>query len=371
MVKEGPMSVKIRAKRNRLYLDIYWKGSRIWETTGITITGNKLTDKEAWRLAEIVRARREQQIVAGEYDLQDIVAGKQGLVQYAEKLAAKQAKKNPLPKSLHYLASFAGNISLGAVNERWLEHYRQYLLEQPALSNATAQKYFSALKFVLHEAVRDKIIIRDPTEGVKGINVPEPETVHLTLSEIQKLALTPIGGELGGEVRKAFLFGCYTGLRISDLRGLKWGNIEREPGLSLTMRQQKTKALVTVPLSQSAWQIIDDKRLHHIDESVFPHLATTNTSTNQYLVEWAKKAGVEKQLGWHVARRTFGTLALQNGGDLKTVSALLGHKKLTHTARYLKTDDETKKRVIDAIPAIELEHKPEIIPIGKIAEKGV
>jgi hypothetical protein len=86
------MSVKIRAKRNRLYLDIYWKGSRIWETIGITITGNKVTDKEAWRLAEIVRARREQQLVAGEYNLQDIVAGKQSFIEYAERIAQKTRK---------------------------------------------------------------------------------------------------------------------------------------------------------------------------------------------------------------------------------------------------------------------------------------
>jgi integrase len=349
------MSVKIRAKRNRLYLDIYWKGSRIWETIGITITGNKVTDKEAWRLAEIVRARREQQLVAGEYNLQDIVAGKQSFIEYAERIAQKQDKKNPLPKSLLYLKPFAKTISIGAVNAQWLEQYRQFLLEQPALSNATAQKYFSAMKSVIHYAIRERIIIRDPTDGVKGISVPDPETVHLTLTEIQKLALTPIGGDLGSEVKKGFLFDCYTGLRISDLLSLKWGNIEQEPRLSLSTRQKKTGAIVSIPLSKLAWQIIDDQQQHHADEFVFPLMASTKTNTNQYLVDWAKRAGIEKQLGWHVARRTFGTLALQNGGDLKTVSALLGHKKLTHTARYLKTDDNTKQRVIDAIPEIQLD----------------
>jgi len=351
------MSVKIRIKRNRLYLDIYWKGSRIWETIGITLTGNKVTDKEAWRLAEIVRARREQQLVASEYNLQDIVAGKKSFIDYAQGIAKKQDKKNPLPKSLLYLKPFTKTISIGAVNAQWLEQYRQFLLEQSALSKATAQKYFSAVKSVIHEAIRDRIIIHDPTEGVKGITVPDPETVHLTLTEIQKLALTPLGGDLGSEVKKGFLFDCYTGLRISDLRSLKRGNIEKEPRLSLSIRQKKTGAIVSIPISKLAWQIIDDDQEHHADEFVFPLLATTKTNTNQYLVDWAKRAGVEKQLGWHVARRTFGTLALQNGGDLKTVSALLGHKKLTHTARYLKTDDNTKQRVIDAIPEIQLDKK--------------
>jgi integrase len=315
------------------------------------------------RLAEIIRAKREQQLVAGEYGLQDIIAGKQSLVDYATKLASTQHKKNPLPKSLKYLKEYAGSITLGGVSPTWLDGYRNFLLKQEALGDTTASKYLSVLKGVLHQAVRDRLIIRDPCESVKGIRVPEAMTQYLTFEEIEKLSRITIGGNLGAEVRKAFLFACFTGLRVSDLRGLKWGNIERDP-LAIRMLQQKTKTIVRIPLAISAWTILDDKAIHHSDESVFPRL-TTKTNTNVYLVAWAGKAGIEKKLGWHVARRTFGTLALQNGSDLATVSRLLGHTNLQHTQKYLKTDSSSMQRAIDALPEIDLKKKGELVPIRR------
>lgn len=349
------MGVKIRVSRGKLFLDIYWQGVRKWENLNLSLPTDKQTAKETMRLAEIIRAKREQQLVAGEYGLQDIVAGKQGLVAYATKLASTQDKKNPLPKSIHYLKEYAGTVTLGGINPTWLKGYRDFLLRQEALGEATASKYLSALKGVLRQAIRDRLIIRDPCEAVKGIKVPEAMTQHLTIHEIEKLARIPVGGDLGAEIKKAFLFACFTGLRVSDLRGLTWGNIERDP-LAIRMIQKKTRTSVKIPLSVTAWAIIDDKRMHHADESVFPKL-TTKTNTNVYLVAWAGKAGIEKQLGWHVARRSFGTLALQNGGDLATVSRLLGHTNLQHTQKYLKTDSSTMQRAIDSLPEIDLEAK--------------
>jgi len=359
------MGVKIRVSRGKLFLDIYWQGERKWENLHLSLPADKATAKETMRLADIIRAKREQQLVAGEFGLQDIVAGKQGLVEYATKLASAQDKKNPLPKSIHYLKEYAGTITLGGITPTWLDGYRNFLLHQEALGEATASKYLSVLKTVLHQAIRDRLIIRDPCEGVKGIKVPEALTQHLTFPEIERLAKTPIGGNLGADVKKAFLFACFTGLRISDLRGLKWGNIERDP-LALRKIQQKTKAIVKIPLAATAWAIIKDEKIHHADEPVFPELAAkVKTNTNVYLVAWAKKAGIEKQLGWHVARRSFGTLALQNGGDLKTVSKLLGHTNLKHTDKYLKTDTGTMQRAIDALPTIDLDKKGDIVPIRK------
>jgi integrase len=352
------MSVKIRIKNNRLYLDIYWKGSRRWETLNLTVSGNRNANTETMHLAETIRSMRERELVAGEYNLQDIDSGRMEFFAYAKKFADEQNKKNPLPKSLLYLKPFAGTISVGAITSQWLEDYRTYLLGQDKISKATAAKYLSAAKSVIHQAVRDRLLIRDPTLGVGGISVPEPETNHLTLSEVQNLADVSLGGILGAEVRIAFLFSCWTGLRISDLKSLRWGHISREP-LSLRIRQTKTQTFVTVPLSNMAWDLINDNKPHHANEAVFPSLAAhTKTNTNVYLNKWAKQAGVEKQLGWHVARRTFGTLALQAGGDLKTVSTLLGHKKITHTAQYLKTDSEITKKVINALPSIDLHIEP-------------
>ena len=97
---------------------------------------------------------------------------------------------------------------------------------------------------------------------------------------------------------------------------------------------------------------------------MFPALSQSRTNLNQYLIAWAKKAGIEKPLGFHVARRTFGTFALQYGGDLATVSKLLGHTSLKHTQRYLKTDSEQARRVIANLPEIDMTGA-KVIPMQK------
>ncbi len=359
------MGVKIRVSHGKLFLDIYWQGMRKWENLHLSLPTDRKLARETMRLAEITRIKREQQLMAGEYGLQDVLSGKKGLVDYAKTLAADQDSKNPLPKSLKYLSEYAGSVTLGGIDHAWVENYRKHLLSQKALSPSTAAKYLSALRGVIHKAVADKIMIRDPTRDSRGISVPEPETVHLTLYEVEKLAATPLGGKLGGEIKTAFLFGVYTGLRISDLRTLTWGQITHDPP-SIEKRQQKTKAIVRIPLHASAWNLIRLAKIPRSTDPVFPLLSKTESNTNQYLKAWAKAADIEKVLGWHVARRTFGTLALQAGGDLKSVSSLLGHKKLTHTAQYLKTDDATQRTVVDAIPELEIQKPGAVVPMKKV-----
>jgi integrase len=71
------------------------------------------------------------------------------------------------------------------------------------------------------------------------------------MPEVQALAKTPVNRGLRTEVKQAFLFGCYTGLRISDLRTLVWGDIQSDP-LQINKRQEKTELKAYVPLHSVA-----------------------------------------------------------------------------------------------------------------------
>ena len=355
------MGVKIRFKRNHVYLDIIWKGMRWWETTGLTVSQIPSENRRVMELAETIRSRKEVSLVCGEYDLPDPTAGRKLLTEYAKEQAAKQGDKNPLPKSLKYLIPFAGNITLAAVTPGFVDSYREYLLslQHPTpdalgktarpVSPNTATKYLEALRTLLRQAVRDRLITKSPAEIVRGIRVSEPVTYALDTEELQMLARTPVGGKLGGEIHRAFLFDCFCGLRISDLRVLQWGDVIRKP-LSLRITQQKTRSVVTVPLSPQAWSFLDDKQIHRADDYIFPLMAETKANLNQYIVKWAQDAGIEKPIGWHTARRTFGTLALQGGADLAVVGKLLGHTKLMNTQKYLRPDSGAARKAVDALP---------------------
>lgn len=347
------MGVKIREKRGYLYLDVYWNGKRYWETLHLSVGSDPATRREAYRLAEKIRSKKEFQLAAGDHGLIDHNAGRRSVVAYAKEVAARMNPKNPVPKSIPYLERYAEGIQLGAINERWLEGYQDFLTSQERIGPSTAAKYYAAIVQVLRLAVRDRLIPRNPATAVKGLTAPETVREYLTPTELQKLADTKLGGVLGGQVKRAFLFAALTGLRISDLRSLTWGNINRET-LQVAKRQGKTERVVYEPLHESAWAIIDDGEDHDRDDYVFPLLHRTKTNTNDYLKSWAKRAAVHKAIGWHTARHTFATLSLEGGAEIYTVSKLLGHTRVKTTEVYAKATDRMKKKAVEGLPKIEL-----------------
>jgi len=350
------MGVKLRIKRNKIHLDIYYNGIRKWETTNLTVSSDERQNKEVFRLAEIIRSKREAQIVTGEWGLLDNEGGKKPLYLYVKELGKSRDPKDSVNKCLKYLERFQGGttIQLAQINESWIENFQNFLVKDTALSRMTANKYAYAIRLALNKAVRDNLILKNPALTVKGITVPETEKVYLTETEIQRLAKVKIAGKLGAEVRKGFLFCCFTGLRVSDIKTLTWADIEKDT-LQLKKRQQKTGRFVYIPLNNNAWSLINDNTIHKLTELVFPLIGTTGTNTNQYLGPWAERAGVQKTIGWHTARHTFATLTLEHGADFFTVSKLLGHTKTATTAVYTKATDKLKREAVNALPDIELE----------------
>jgi integrase len=201
-------------------------------------------------------------------------------------------------------------------------------------------------------AVKENLIAVDPAAGIKKIKRNEPDKIFLNTDELQKLASADFLAERSGVIKRAFLFACNTGLRISDLISLLWGSIEYKP-LQIIKRQEKTDHKVFVPLNDNAWRIINDGKIHNFNEPVFPGLE--KSTHTRFLRKWAKAAGVNKNFSWHTARHTFAVLSLESGADLYTVSKLLGHTDIKTTQVYAKATDKMKREAVNALPLIKIE----------------
>jgi integrase len=347
------MGVNIWINRRHLYLDIYVRGKRKREKlVGLVLIGDKATDRETMRLAEIAKAKRAQQVFSGEWGLTDPVAGKQNLCQYLEKLAkeASGKRKEAMVSAMKHLKAYpTGTLPMTQITDRWLEGLKAYLLS--SLAPASAATYCGVIRAALRRAVKDKILSNDPTAGVKGIKVPEPDKVWLSTTELTRLANTPLPGETGDDVRRGFIFACYTGLRVSDIKSLTWGDVEHG---QLIKRQQKTRDKVYIPLHESAWAIINDKSIHDHREPIFPGLSGRRNNRYDLLKTWAKQAGIAKKIGWHTARHTFAVLSLEAGAEIYTVSRLLGHASIQTTQIYAKVTDKLKRKAVNGLPDIEI-----------------
>ena len=139
-----------------------------------------------------------------------------------------------------------------------------------------------------------------------------------------------------------------TGLRWSDINKLVWAEVQhsKEVGYYICFRQQKTKRVETLPISEQAFSLLGERGVE--EERIFIGLKYS-AWLNLKLQQWVSKAGVSKNITFHCARHTYATLQLTLGTDIYTVSKLLGHKDLKTTQVYAKIIDEKKKEAANKI----------------------
>lgn len=346
-------SVHIRNRNGRLYIETYIYGKQARRSLGLTLTGSKMQNKKIWKLAEVIRSRQEMQLACAEWGIADIAGSEKNLCIYIEENYQK-SKNYTLGRCLFYLKKYRfSSARLNQITPQWIEDFQTWLLSATGLSQGSASLYSSALRHQLKLAVRDRLLTSSPADFVKNIPMPESKKQPLTVAEIKQLAVTPLGGNLGQEIKMAFLFSCFTGLRVSDLRSLEWNMInQRDDGTYwICKTQKKTGTRVFIPLNKTAQEIIGYKDLNNRQQKVFPRIAATKANTDQYLKKWGLRAKIPN-LSWHTARHTMATIALECGADLRTVSELLGHKDISTTLRYAKATDTLKKSAVNAFPVI-------------------
>lgn len=351
------MSVKIREQRGKLYLDIYHGGVRKWESLHITLSEDKRQNKELYRLAEICRSKREAQFLTGEWDIKTDGAGRITLAAYIKDYEKNYARPGLLETLLHHIENYANGaaIQIGQVTSKWIEDFQISLLESKMqngrpLSRSSVRTYMKMLRAIFRKATAEGTISRDPSATVSHIKVADPDMAFLGEDEVRKLAEFIPDSDFGREVRRAFLFGCFTGLRISDIKSLTYGMIEKNPP-QIIKKQKKTRTPVYIPLNKSAESLIFDGTEHLPDDFVFSlNEMQDNGKGYRALKQWAQDAGITKKIGWHTARRTFATLTLGYGADAVTVARLLGHTGLGQVMKYAKATDEMRRKAVDALP---------------------
>jgi len=349
------MSVKISRRKIgsgvALYLDINQNGERQRELMGITLTGDRQQDDEKLRTAEILRNRRELSLLTDTTGVVSSTAGNVRLVDYAS-----ESTSPALMRSMPRLKEFFTTLHLSGVTGRHLVEYQRGLMF--TLKTSTVETYMNALAAVLNRAVREGILTKNPMVEIKRVRAAEEPPKSLTDEELERLMDTPIMGAkgFGGELKRAFLFACMTGLRWSNIKALRWGQV-RASTVAGKVRHQveatqiKTARVVYVPLNSRAWALINPgDRLPPPDERVFP-MFVTDTEPNQYLHPWGDAAKVPG-LHFHRSRHTFPRFLLDQGVDLVTVQNLMGHKKIETTARYGKASDQQKRDAVDRLDAL-------------------
>lgn len=354
------MSVKLRWKSLKsgdksAYLDIYHNGERNYEFLNIRLSKNDDPNgkKETKLLAESIRLKREMALQANDYEFTPSFNKKVDFLLYCKTYLDKYNKKDKkkLKYALEKFQSFIGKDTLQAnkVTVKLCSEYKEYLNSPEAgLTGETPYGYWKLFKKVVKKAVIDGLFTKNPTESIKfngsqKFNVQLRKNV-LTETELQTLAKTYCGNE---EIKRAFLFTCFTGLGAAEIRKLTWSRINNG---KIKIFREKNGEQVINDLHPVAVEILGKKGKP--DATIFS--LPSDVAIGKTLKAWVKKAGIEKRITFYSGRHTFATLLLMNGANLKTVADCMGHTSTKHTLKYLNYVDSLKTKAINSLPSIEL-----------------
>ncbi len=352
--------VKLRKRKTRtglysLYLDTYAKGKRTYEYLRLYLVPEKTREdkrknKETLQLAEAIRAKRVIEYHEGRYGFEASEQDKVLLFDYFEAQAEDRTGKTGTSwrSCLKYVKKYETRrgITFADVTPEWIKGFKDYL-EGQELAQNTKSLYFDKLRACINRAYKEGIITDTPLKRVSGIKQEESKREYLTIEEVQKLVETECDNEM---VKRTFLFSCLTGLRWSDIKQLRWGDIRKEGDYTrITFRQRKTGGQEYLDITQEAREIMGEEQ--GAEEQVFPKFPHPTTASTTIKV-WTARAGIRKHITFHSARHTFATMMLTLGTDLYTVSKLLGHKDIKTTEIYAKIVDKGKQEAVARIPSI-------------------
>lgn len=148
------------------------------------------------------------------------------------------------------------------------------------------------------------------------------------------------------------LLACVLGLRIGDIKNLRFQNFNWEDK-KISLIQHKTHKPLTLPLPDAVgWAVIDyikngRPQYYETDIVFLKHMPpfdpiSNENSMQQQLVKYMRKAGIDRRAkrhsGFHSLRHSAGSMLLEMEIPLPVITDILGHSDSDVTAVYLKTD---------------------------------
>lgn len=317
---------------------------------------DKRINDETMRVAQAAKSQKILDLQNKRHRLRDTKKQGMQLLDYLAFLSEDYRKRGKpvycqmIQRVMRQVKMYGQPVTLHGIDKPWLNGFISFMRGN-GISETTVHIYFSNLNTALNNAYRDDIIDENPISRMRNDEKPSKQEFireYLTIEELKTLMQTECENET---VKQAFLFGCFSGLRLSDIENLTWGKIRPSSGggWRVEATQIKTKQPVMVPLSENAISVLPARC--DSESLVWPHLPYRK-QIGLIMRRWVEDAGITKHITFHCSRHTNATLLLTYGADLYTVMSLLGQKKITTTQIYAHIINEKKEQAVNLIPKI-------------------
>lgn len=359
------MNIKLRERKLskgviRYYLDIYYNSKRSYEFLDIKIFPNdtKETRNEKKKIAELIRSNKEIELLTSTTKYIPKHLKNVHFFDFAENYLKNYKKKDVrmLYSAQAHFKSYikTSNITINEITVSIMIGFKDYLNNEAGLNGETPHNYFTRFKKILKFAELQGLIKDNPTSNIKFQKKVSNDVLKkqvLNTEEIRTLAKTHCGNS---EVKKAFLFACYTGLGLAEINALKWQNIVKD---KLITKREKTEQKVEIRLKPEILGLLGEKQskntsIFNLKNENSKYLSTN--AINKCLKNWVNRADIEKHITFYCARHTFATQLLLHKSNLKTVADLLGQTSTRSTIKYVNHTDALKEEAINNLPNLNI-----------------
>lgn len=260
-----------------------------------------------------------------------------------------------------YLSRFLEHSKIsapGRITEQAVREFRLFLNRQPGttatMKHKTQNYYMISIRAFLKFLRKRGVESLNP-ERIELAKVGARDLDLISQNELDRLMAAPGGDNLSARRDRAMLELLFsTGLRVSELCSLNRDLDLSRDEFSVRGKGEKVRVVFLSPAAKAAIKKYLDKRAD-VDEALFAQmgknaknskdLRLTPRSVERLVKRYAVKAGITRKVTPHVIRHSFATDLLENGADLRSVQALLGHQNIATTQVYTHVTDKYLREV--------------------------
>jgi integrase/recombinase XerD len=259
-------------------------------------------------------------------------------------------------RDLQSLEAFLGERTLDTVDLATLRKYLDHL-RQSGLSNRSIARQVTVIRGLFSFLLDENVLGNNPAELLNAPKLGSPLPKLLGRSRVERLLDAPELDKSTGVRDRAMISLLYaTGIRVSELIGLRISDLDEEEGVLRVIGKGNKQRLVPVgreALSAVGTYCREDRQLL-LKGRRSPFLFVTARGKGmtrqgfwKLLRVHGKSAGIYRSLSPHVLRHTFATHLLEGGADLRSVQLMLGHADLGTTQIYTHVMQSRLRDTVD------------------------
>lgn len=323
---------------------------------------SEVKEKLSEKKAQYIFSRQQESSYSGTV--------KEWMIYWLEKSIKESIKlstySNYKGKIEKHIIPYLGDIQLKELKRADIESFIRHLTSIQ-LSNSTIQNIANLLKSAIKEAIRSEKIYHNPCKNLLLPSAQKAFVQALSIDNQRKLERAA----LLEEESSAIIIALYTGMRIGEISGLRWTDIEWQKNIIYvrrtisripsTTRAGKTELLIdlpktktsirSIPLATNLKKYLQTKRKNATGIYV---VNCKESFTEPRIISYRfkkvlKTAGITS-ISFHSLRHTFATRCIEKGVDIATLSKILGHASVKMTLdTYTDSMWESRKSALNVI----------------------